>query len=534
MTIQSTTQRRFRATGVDIVGYNSYINDRAGVSVNDHLLPLGWTGDFTLIEYLNAKSGNPDVTGASCLYLNDTSASENPQFQQPIDAQFISKIFNFGGEIVMVNKCDQSEGDSITGSCAWTWGWGDADDPRAPLAYFAPSVGSGVTGTYMALQGADIEVVAGGYVEFDAAGISSSVTNSTFFLGEAGNGDGIFVSNNPNNQMSIRLDGSGSNAIASRNTANTRYKIEIYDVGGNMFARMSKNNGAFSGGVNMGVPSSGSLNINRLLGGISSSGNRSGSPIAIINLNIKETPTSTVRSWDLNPNIFSDTLNEIDNGVDTPQEWIIQNYDESNWLRAGSKGRMLIWGGNDGTNYGWSVSNSTLAATMTIDNNFHDVRVLIKPSPDGLNWGDAALRVDGVTSSYESNWVNAASNSESTWSIQSGSGGGVNRKSKHILAQLSAYEDNRHYDLNELGFHHNAITGIIGLADVTIDLATAELSTDCSIFEIDLLEDTQITITGMAGPNVIVNENNVGGIRRIYMIKDPVTSEFTIMQLQGA
>ena len=556
MANQRSTQDRFDNTKLVIIGYSSYLNDRAGISKELHLALLGWSWqDIDSIEYLNAKSGNPDpTTGASCIVLNDLATpNSNPLLEQAVNSNLLSDMFTFGGEVIMVNKPEEADRTTFAnGCCSWSWGWSPTNDPTTTQRFHFNNSNAYGTLTRSGTP-ATFDVVGNGYVEFDIHGFTSNPAEGVPIISQR---TGRRPSGNGGDGMGITSTGWVGMIINDQAKQTSNWAIPT--DGGTHTLRLQRN----------------------------ASGNRVDCYIdGVLKAGQQTTPTA---QWNMDSLFYDNGDAQIPAGNRNPQPWSIDNIrisedgtdehhfqmsrssqwsevtgkesiftisgigDSSLWYGdgSGSANRMLIGCGRDGTSYTYAVTTSsgasaTARATIPADDKFHEVKVLISPSPDGVNWGDATLQIDGIVYGTEANWLQGGTNSQDKFGVQSGATnnqGGLNRISKHSVCQLQAYQDTRNYSIGEQGFDLNVIAGVIGAEDVVIDLSQGGGAEGCSMFEINLLEATQVTINITGGTidgtnQVIVNPNNVGTVRRVYIMKDSAADDpnpkFSSIQLSG-
>lgn len=212
--------------------------------------------------------------------------------------------------------------------------------------------------------------------------------------------------------------------------------------------------------------------------------------------------------------------------------------------RTGSnvRGRLLLTGSCDSntstnpTEQGFSLYQAApvIFGSIPWDGNFAVVRVVVSPSPDGgVSWGGAELFINDVSQGTLVNWVNTGvATTASNIKLESGSEAGQGRRSKHIAYQIRIYQDNRTFELLKEGFDINVIGGVIGLEPTTVNIpATAADAEGCSIVEMQLLENTPITLnvtsgniryktTDPASSTLTINPTGTEGIRGIYIVKD--------------
>ncbi|PHS22042.1 MAG: hypothetical protein COA84_14275 [Robiginitomaculum sp.] len=530
MAIQRVTQDRFFFSGADFEGFHCNIGDVANITLAQILGLQGWaSSDTAQIQFLNTRNTVPDDETA--LFLRDADEGENPQITKPLSQKQIDDAFKFGGQLKMVHRVDSSSQYASTltdGSVAFTWGIDADKDPRKPDVYTFPT--NNETVRTVGIFDTPITVLEnGGEIELEVRGLQTSSDTDVFLGGGSGSS---YLGFNNIEKFTLKVAGSNNDDSVGGGIGTT--KVKVRRSGTDVFF-------TFDDGTEETAVPKGS-NAPFLIETIGAAGNAfiTNRGWGFLNLRIKEHATAPDRYWSLS-NDGSGTWLET-GGSNTIS---IMNYTDTLWRRWGTRHRMLLAAGTDanvnvpqaGTQLGWALYNQSgkeVEHTATFDSTYHDLTVVIKKSPDGINWGDAQMRVDGVNIGAPiTNWWRTDSSSIATHlGAQSGASGASWRYSYHKIFQLQVNEDFREYEIGKTAFDLNSVGGIIGLDNVNLNItADAFNARACSIVEINLLENTTIIFNCLDGQlrhkstdapltTITFNPTNTEQLRKFYITKD--------------
>jgi hypothetical protein len=491
MAAQAETQGRFFNTKVNIEGYNSYLSDLAGIDAIGILTNLGWSMSGVLgLDYLNARTGDGDTfTGASCMFINDQSITGNPQFAKALTKKNIKDAFTYGFELQALVKTEgASEVNGTDSSCAWIFGIDASDDPRVDTLYLIDR-DFDTDPTYLSLH-TNVQSINGdgGYLEFTYHGLTDEPSIPGVIFGQ-GSGFDSYILINEDERLVI--------SVAGVTYSNATWQMI---VGQPNLVKIQRQTGTIDVEINgvvgtqaTGVAAAG-IQI-RHMGRADTT--QSSRRFGISNMKALRSTGDTQYEWDfpsyVGESVIPDTANT------EGKSWSAVRYDDTNWRNVGGVDhRLLMAGGYDSAQQGYAMYDGLGVKDKTIqfadDSRFHTVSAVVGPSPDGVTWGEGKFVVDGTIVGVPlTTWAHQTT-ATSALSLQSGSTSAIGRESKHIYFQAFIYQDTRLFTLLGQGFEVNAIGGVIGEWDLTIDIPeTANTVVGCSTMTIELLGDTKLT-----------------------------------------
>lgn len=134
MAILGDTQDVTFNTGVDIQGINCSIGNVSGITATQILdLQGGGYSDANVNPSNGLFFHNTGETSGflPCIETRDGTANDNPRFWNSVTAEWFSDLFNNGGEMNWVVRCESSQNRSQrTSGGSFTMGWDAPTDPR--------------------------------------------------------------------------------------------------------------------------------------------------------------------------------------------------------------------------------------------------------------------------------------------------------------------------------------------------------------------------------------------------------------------